>query len=81
MRAVREDIYRWGTPLDAYTPAVMDVTPIASIHIGVDEGTPENFYFQVDEDDIDYLVSVLLAAKKDIAALRAYLRLKDAASD
>ena len=72
MRAVRETLYRWGRPVDEYEPEVVGVTPIASIHICVDEGQVEDLYFQADEQDLEFLISMLLAAKKDIRALRAY---------
>lgn len=75
VRAVRKDIFRWGTPIEAYQPQVIDTTTVASISIEVDEGTPRDLYFQADEDEIDYLISSLTAAKKDMKALRAYLSL------
>lgn len=75
VRAVRKDVFRWGTPIEAYQPRILDTTMVASIHIGVDEGTPDDFYFQTDENDIDYLIGSLKAAKKDMKALRAYLNL------
>lgn len=74
VRAVRKGIFRWGTPIEAYQPQVIDTTMVASIHVGVTEGTPDDFYFQADEDDIDYLISSLKAAKMDMKALRAYLK-------
>ncbi len=75
LRAVRKDFYRSGTPIEAYRPQILDTTMIASVHVGVDVGTPDDFYFQADEDDIDYLINCLKAAKKDMKALRAYLNL------
>ncbi len=75
VRAVRKDIFRWGTPIEAYQPQVIDTTMVASINVGVSEGTPDDFYFQANEDDIDYLINSLKAAKKDMKALRAYLNL------
>lgn len=77
VRAVRKGIFRWGSPIEAYQPQVIDTTMVASINIGVTEGTPDEFYFQADESDIDYLISSLKAAKKDMKALRAYLNLND----
>ncbi len=77
-RAVRKDPYRWGTPLEGeggYIPEIIGTTMIASVHIGVDVGFPENFYYQMDEADIDDFVASLMAAKKEMAALRQYLNL------
>ncbi len=77
-RAVRKDRYRWGTPLEGeggYIPEITGTAMIASVCIGVDEGFPKSFYFQMDEADINKLVSSLVAAKKEMAALRQYLNL------
>lgn len=75
IRAVREDFYRWGTPIEDYEPHILDTVPVASIHIGMDEGMPSDFYFQADEDDLDQLINMLHAAKKDMRALQAHLKL------
>jgi len=77
-RAVNKDRYRWGMPLvgdGAYRPEIIGTAIIASVHVGVDEGYPEDFYFQMDETDIDNFMSSLRAAKLEIAALRSYLNL------
>lgn len=77
-RAVRKNRYHWGMPLegkDAYHPEITGTAMIASISIGVDEGFPKDFYFQVDEAQIDQLASSLTAAKREMAALRDYLNL------
>ncbi len=71
LRAVREDIYHWTTPVDQYQPRIIDVVPVASIHIGVDTGYPEDFFFQVDENELQLLIDDFAAAKKDIMELRA----------
>jgi hypothetical protein len=74
MRAVREDSFRPGMPIETFVPQIVDTTMVASLHMSVDEGTPKEFYFQADESDIDYLLGMLQAAKKEMAALRAFLR-------
>ncbi|MCY3022161.1 MAG: hypothetical protein NTW87_24380 [Planctomycetota bacterium] len=76
VRPIRKDRYRWGTNVDDYRPEILGTTMIASIHIGVDEGSPEDFYFQADEQDIDNMISSLIAAKKDMSALSVYLGLE-----
>lgn len=38
LRAIRKDFYRWGSPLKEYLPEVMGLTPVFSVHIGVDAG-------------------------------------------
>ncbi|MCH7960103.1 MAG: hypothetical protein IID08_08230 [Candidatus Hydrogenedentes bacterium] len=77
-RAVRMDRFRWGMPLEGdgeYHPEIIGTAMIASVHVGVDEGFPEDFYFQMDETNIDNFVGSLLAAKKEMLALRSYLNL------
>ncbi len=75
VRPVREGFYRRGTSIEDYEPKIVDTSIVTSIHIAVDEGSPEHFYFQADEDDIDYLINMLKAAKKEAAAVRAYLKI------
>jgi hypothetical protein len=77
-RAVRKGRYRWGTPIggeDGYRPEIIGTAMIASVHIGVDEGSPEDFCFQMNELSIDNFIASLVAAKKEMAALRQYLNL------
>ncbi len=77
-RSVRKNLYKWGMPLDGengYRPEIIGTTMVASVHVGVDEGSPRDFYFQMDETDIDKFVGSLVAAKKEMAALRRYLDL------
>jgi hypothetical protein len=79
-RGVRKAPYRWGIPLSgpkAYKPEITGAVLIASVHIGVDEGFPEDFYFQMDAADIDNLLASFTAAKMEMDALRQYLRLDD----
>ena len=75
VRAVREEPFRRGMPIDDYVPQVVDTTTVASFHLSVDEGTVTEFYFQADEADIDYLLGVLQAAKKEMEALKGFLRI------
>lgn len=77
-RAVRKDRYKWGMPLEGegrYTPDIVGTAMIASVHIGVDEGFPKDFYCQMDEGDIDNFIASLIVAKKEMVALRQYLNL------
>jgi hypothetical protein len=50
---------------------------MASVHVGVDEGLPESFYFQMDEKDVDNFIASLVAANREMTALREYLNLDD----
>jgi len=72
-RAVKEGRYHWGTPIEEYKPQISGLTYVASVHIGVDVGFPEDFYFQLNETDIDNMIATLLASKKEIAALQDHL--------
>ena len=72
-RAIKEGRYHWGTPVEEYRPQIVGLTFVASAHIGVDEGHPEDFYFQLDETDVDHMIATMLAAKKEIAALREHI--------
>ncbi len=76
VRSVREDFYRRGTPIEQFEPKVVDTTTVASVSITVDAGPFKDMYFQADESDIDYLVSMFQAAKKEMAALRGFLKLE-----
>ena len=76
VRGVRENFYRRGMDVQReYEPEVVDHVPIASFHIAIDAGYPRDFYFQIGLDDIDYVINMLTAAKRDIAALEEYLNL------
>jgi hypothetical protein len=72
-RAVRLSRYRWGMPVGEYEPNIIGAKYVASVHVGIDEGFPEDFYFHVDENDIDRILDSFLAAKKEIAALRRFV--------
>ena len=73
-RAVQQNEFRMGMDVDSYVSQIVDTTSVASVHITVDEGIPKDFYFQVEEYDLDYLIATFRGAKKDMAALRMHLR-------
>jgi len=77
VRPVKENQYRLGTPARDYEPSFVGITPIASIGIRVDVGTPDRFYFQIDQADADYLIDALEAAKKEMAAFEASLKFNE----
>ncbi|MCH8151184.1 MAG: hypothetical protein IH830_02280 [Planctomycetes bacterium] len=72
-RAVQEDIYHWGEPIDDYQPEMVDSVNIISVHIGFDGGDPSDVYFQMAEQHVDYLIDQLVAAKKDLVAFNRFL--------
>ncbi len=75
VRPIRKEILRWGQPVDTYTPEILGTVAVASIHIGVDVDTAKDFYFQADEQQIDNIIDSLRAVKKEMTALRDFLRL------
>jgi hypothetical protein len=77
VRAIRRKEYDWDSPIDAYTSAIADLTPVASVHIWVTKGTPEDLYFQIEEVDLDRLIRCLEALKKDFRALAEHLHLSE----
>jgi len=81
MRAVQKNDYRWGTPVEEYRPTVVDVAGIVSVHIGLDAGTPGDFYFQGTENDLDLLISQFRAAKKELQALSDFVGRRNAVKD
>jgi len=70
LRAVQKEKYRWGTPEEDYKPKIVDLVGVASIHIGVDAGPQNHFYFQMSEHEIDAVIASFVAARRDLAALR-----------
>ncbi len=74
MRAIQHETYDWDNPLDEYSPQVVDITPVASIHISLDAGTPAEFFFQIDEKDLNLLINCLKATQKDIVTLKTFVR-------
>ncbi len=75
VRPIRKEIFRWGRKVEEYVPNILGTITIASISIGVDEGPVEDFYFQADESAIDNIIATLMAAKKEMAVFREYLKL------
>ncbi len=75
VRSVPEDIYRRGNPIGEYVPKILDAAAVVSLHLMVDSGTPADFYFQATAEDVDYLVDLLKAARKELAAFEEYLGL------
>jgi hypothetical protein len=72
-RAVQEESYKWGDSPDEYVPRIVDMVSVVSLHIATDSETEPDFFFQVREDQIDYLIGELLAAKKEVASFKTFL--------
>jgi hypothetical protein len=72
LRAVQQGHYKWGERIEDYSPRVIGCVPVVSIHLGVDTDAPD-FFFQMREDQIDDLISELLAARKELVAFREYI--------
>jgi len=70
LRAVQDSRYRWGAPLSQYKPKIVDLTPVASIHIGTDVKERKDFYFQANARELQFMIDALMAAKLDLEALR-----------
>jgi hypothetical protein len=77
LRAVQEGKYKWGEDIDKYKPSIIGTVPIVSINIGTDVSQNSRFYFQIKEDDIEFLIDELRAAKIEIDLLNQYLKGKD----
>ena len=77
VRPVRKEIFHWGGKVEEYGPEILGTVTLASIHIGVDEGSVEDFYFQADKSAIDNMIATLMAAKKEMAVFREYLKLPE----
>ena len=74
VRAVQEDNYRWGDKIGKYVPKIIDIVPVVSVHLGTNaEGEDGQFYFQMREEQIDDMIDQLLAAKRDLEALKNLL--------
>lgn len=78
MRAVLKETYDWLQPYEDYSPEVLDVTPVVSMHIGLNRGTPSDVFFQVEERDLDLLINSLEATKKELFVLREFLTTRHA---
>ncbi len=75
VRPIRKEIFRWGQSVEAYAPEILGTVMVASIHIGVDAGDTKDFYFQADEKQIDNIIDSMRVAKKEMIAMREFLRL------
>ncbi len=75
IRPIRRDFFRWGRPAEEYDPEILGSVMLVSFAIGVNEGLVEDFYFQATEEDIDNMIATLMAAKKEMACFRNYLKL------
>jgi hypothetical protein len=64
LRAVFKKIYKWGTPINDYSPECEDLTPIVSVAIAADSGIAKRFTFQATPEEIEYLICELQAALK-----------------
>ena len=74
-RSVREKPYNRSLNVEEYAPKVVDVAFVASCHLAVDAGQIKDFFFQVSEEDIEVIIDILQAARKDMTALKGYLKL------
>lgn len=79
VRPIRKTRFRCGESVDSFAPEFLGTVLVASMHVGVDVGPVEDFYFQADEADIDTMIDSLRATKKEMAALRRFLRLEHSA--
>jgi hypothetical protein len=70
LRGVFDRSFRLGDDLGSYAPQLLSVTPIVSVSIGLDSGTPEGINFQASPDDLQFLIEVLKAAQHECRILR-----------
>ena len=75
VRPIRKRIFRWGESVETYIPEILGTVMVASINIGVDEGVTKDFYFQAEERQIDTIIDGLRVVKKEMIAMREFLRL------
>ena len=75
VRPIRKEVFRWGRKVEEYEPQILGTVTVASIHIGVDVGPAKDFYFHADEIAIGNMIATLMAAKKEMAVFREYLKL------
>jgi hypothetical protein len=73
LRAVQQDEYDWSKNVEDYHPQFKGLTPVGSIHVGLRKADPEDFYFQVDEGDLDRIIKSLIALKKDMEELKRHI--------
>ena len=74
IRAVQEESYKWGDSPDEFVPRIVDMVSVVSLHIGTDSEAEPDFFFQIREDQIDYLIGELLAAKKEVASFKTFIQ-------
>ena len=60
---------------DDYEPKVVDTVAFATVSLSIGGDPVENVAFKVEEDDIDLIIESLRAAKKDITALRRFIKI------
>ena len=70
LRAVFDSEYDESQEVDDYSPKLLSTVPIISVHIGVDTGTPEDFFFQATASELELLVKELQAALKEARILQ-----------
>jgi len=76
VRGVLREEYLSGTPLEKYTPSIIDAVPIISVRITVDTRENSEFAFQASPSTLDRLIKDLQAAQKDSIALQQHLGIK-----
>ncbi len=72
---VNEGKYEKALSYDDYEPKMVDTVAFATIALVLHEGPFKEIFFNVEEYDIDIMLDALRAAKKDIAALRKFLKI------
>lgn len=73
MRAVFGNEHTFGEPSADYEPSILEVAPLVVMRIrvsGVDED--REFCLQVDESELQNMIDALIAAAKELEALRAF---------
>lgn len=59
---------------DDYEPKMVDTVDFATVRLSIDGGPVKEIFFNAEEDSIDMIIDTLRAAKKDMAALRKFLK-------
>ena len=71
----KEDYDYNESNVEEYTPEVEDVVPLASLKFSVSDGNErKDSSFQVEEKELDEIISSLLAAQKELKALNKFLQ-------
>lgn len=73
LRAVLGSNYKMGDDVENYKPACVDIVPVASISLRVDQGEPERFYFQLTEHELKDLIDNLKATLKDLQEFKQHV--------